>query len=162
LGGSINAAMKRQRRTLGAIVQIALGDGRNCYAQTLEEPEFVFFDLCTPTAPDLNSIIVTPILFRVWVMSHAVTSGKWPKLGVAAIREDLARPVPRFIQDALNPSRFEITLGGKSRPATPEECEVLERAAVWDPEHVEDRLRDHYAGRPNKWVESLRLRNLEP
>lgn len=43
-------------------------------------------------------------------------------------------------------------------PATPEECAVLERAAVWDPGHVEDRLRDHFAGQSNKWVESLRLK----
>jgi hypothetical protein len=28
---------------------------------------------------------------------------------------------------------------------------------VWAAEHVEDRLRDHYAGRPNQWVESLRI-----
>jgi len=34
----------------------------------------------------------------------------------------------------------------------------LERAAVWGPSHVEDRLRDHYAGRKNKWVESLRIK----
>ena len=31
-------------------------------------------------------------------------------------------------------------------------------AAVWDPQHVEDRLRDHFAGLPNKWVQSLALR----
>ena len=35
---------------------------------------------------------------------------------------------------------------------------VLFRLAVWEPAHVEDRLRDHYAGAPNKWVESLRPR----
>jgi hypothetical protein len=153
--------MKRQRRTPGAIVQIPLGDGRNCYAQTLEEPEFVFFDLCTRITPDLNAIIIKPVLFRSWVMNHAVTSGRWLKLGVAPIAEDLARPVSRFIQDALDPSRFEITVGGQRRAATRRECENLERAAVWDPEHVEDRLRDHYAGHPNKWVESLRLKTAE-
>ena len=32
----------------------------------------------------------------------------------------------------------------------------LEVAAVWDPEHVVERLRDYYDGRPNKWAESLR------
>jgi hypothetical protein len=153
--------MKRQRRTLGAIVQIPIGDGRNCYAQTLEEPEFAFFDLCARGTPDLNAIPLRRVLFRVWVMNHAVTSGRWLKLGVAAISEDLTRPVSRFIQDALNPSQFEIVLGGERRPATPEECVGIERAAVWEPEHVEDRLRDHYDGRPNKWVESLRLRTLE-
>ncbi|WP_448115483.1 hypothetical protein [Mesorhizobium amorphae] len=31
----------------------------------------------------------------------------------------------------------------------------LECAAVWDPEHVVDRLRDPADGRPNKWVERL-------
>jgi hypothetical protein len=42
-------------------------------------------------------------------------------------------------------------------PATAQECAGLEVAAVWDPEHVEDRLRDHFDGRPNIWVESIRL-----
>ena len=43
------------------------------------------------------------------------------------------------------------------RTASLAECEALESAAVWEPDHVEDRLRDHYAGRPNRWVESLRI-----
>lgn len=38
------------------------------------------------------------------------------------------------------------------------EVEGLERLAVWDPEHVEDRIRDHYNGVQNIWVESLRLK----
>ena len=150
--------MKRQRRTIGAIVQVPIGDGRNCYAQTLEEPEFAFFDICAGVTPDLRAIPQHPVLFRVWVMNHAVTSGRWLKLGVVPISEDLARPVPRFTQDALNPWSFEITLGGERRSAAADECVGLERAAVWEPEHVEDRLRDHFDGRPNKWVESLRLR----
>ena len=29
----------------------------------------------------------------------------------------------------------------------------------FDPEHVEDRLRDRRAGRPNKWAESLALKD---
>lgn len=36
-------------------------------------------------------------------------------------------------------------------PATRAQCAGLERTAVWDPEHLEDRLRDHRAGRPNRW-----------
>jgi hypothetical protein len=28
---------------------------------------------------------------------------------------------------------------------------------VWEPEHVEERIRDHYAGRANRWAESLRI-----
>ncbi len=44
------------------------------------------------------------------------------------------------------------------RPATTGECIGLEAAAVWEAEHVEDRLRDHFAGQLNKWVEQLRAK----
>jgi hypothetical protein len=47
---------------------------------------------------------------------------------------------------------------GQIRPATKKECIGLEREAAWDPTHVEDRIRDYYAGRKNKWVESLKIR----
>ncbi|MGK9337961.1 hypothetical protein KXR65_18390, partial [Sinorhizobium meliloti] len=39
-----------------------------------------------------------------------------------------------------------------------EEADRLERAAVWSPEHVEDRLRDHLNGVSNKWWASMRPR----
>jgi len=55
-------------------------------------------------------------------------------------------------------SAFQIYLAGHIRQASRAECEGLERCAVWEPEHVEDRLRDHFAGKPNVWVESLRLK----
>ena len=42
--------------------------------------------------------------------------------------------------------------------ATPTECAGLERAAVWSASHVEDRLRDYRAGRPNTWVRPLKQR----
>jgi hypothetical protein len=42
-------------------------------------------------------------------------------------------------------------------PATLDECAELERAAVWDPVHVEGRLRDHFAGTPNTWAASLAI-----
>jgi hypothetical protein len=36
-------------------------------------------------------------------------------------------------------------------------CEGLEPAAVWDATHVAERLRDHYAGQPNVYLERMRL-----
>jgi hypothetical protein len=34
----------------------------------------------------------------------------------------------------------------------------LERVAVWDPAHVEERIRDHYAGRPNAHLAYMKVR----
>jgi hypothetical protein len=65
---------------------------------------------------------------------------------------------PMFIQDAIKRDQFFICHGAVRRPAARAECEGLERFAVWDPTQVEDRLRDHFAGRPNKWVESMKIR----
>jgi hypothetical protein len=45
-----------------------------------------------------------------------------------------------------------------ARPAAPEECVGLEGVAVWDPTHVEDRLRDHYAGRPNAHLAYMKVK----
>jgi hypothetical protein len=80
---------------------------------------------------------------------------------VAARRQGTApaevlAPVPTFVRDAIG-GGFLIYLRGVVRSATRAECVGLERCAVWAPEHVEDRLRDHFRGRPNKWVESLAL-----
>ena len=153
------SSTRKQRRTVGAIVRIPLGDGWHSYGQILNEADFAFFDVRTREDLDVEDIVNRSILFRVAVMNHAVTSGRWRKIGTAPVTDTLARPQPKFIQDALDPSQFQIYVGGEIRSAARHECEGLERVAVWEPEHVEDRLRDHFAGRPNKWVESLRIRN---
>jgi hypothetical protein len=51
-----------------------------------------------------------------------------------------------------NPNTSEITVGAR------EDCVGLERAAVWEPEHIEDRLRDHFNGIKNIWEESLKIK----
>lgn len=145
----------RPRRIVGSVVQVPLGDGSHSYGQILAEADFAFFDIRSSGPITAAEVVNRPVLFRVAVMNHAVTSGRWPIVGSAPIRSDLQRPQQKFIQDKLNPNQFEIYFGGQIRPASREECAGLEAAAVWEPEHVEDRLRDHFAGRSNKWLESL-------
>ena len=92
-------------------------------------------------------------------MDHAVTSGRWIIVGNVPLDDTLLNPLLFFVQDIMRKDRFSIyEKGGKIRPATKEECVGLERAAVWEPSHVEDRLRDNYAGHKNKWVESLKIK----
>lgn len=151
--------MATQRWTRGAIVKVPLGPSRHSYAQMLEAPEYAFFAVDTGEELAPADVIAKPVLFRLWVMNRAHTKGRWAKIGVAGIRPELVAKVGRFNQDPLKPSSIVITYGGHSiHSATRDECVALERAAVWDPEHAEDRLRDHFAGRPNQWAESLRLK----
>jgi hypothetical protein len=120
-----------------------------------------FFD-CQFSSGDQDGIDVNdvPIAFVLMVMNYAVTSGRWPIIGRAGIPNNVGLP-PKFCkQDQVSGELFiyhEVAELAPiyERPAKTGECAGLETAAVWDPEHVEDRLRDHFAGIPNKWVQQL-------
>lgn len=58
-------AIKTQRRTVGAVLRISLGDGTCCYAQTLRDADFAFFDLHHKLIPRLISSLPSLFVF-VW------------------------------------------------------------------------------------------------
>jgi hypothetical protein len=148
---------KKQRAKLGAFVKIPFGDGIHGYGRILTAPLFAFYDVKTDQDLSIADIESKPVLFKLWVMRRAITSGRWEIIGVAPLEVEL-RNEPRFYkQDPIN-GKIGIYHQGHEIPATREECDGLECAAVWDAEHVEDRLKDHYEGNPNKWVESMRIR----
>ena len=152
------SSSNRQRHTTGAVVRIPMGEWHT-YALMLEDPDIAFFDARSTGDLAIGEVVARPVLFRLAVHKSAYNTGRWRKIGTAPVPEGLRGRVPRFMQDSIN-GRLSISDDGgtTSRPATLDECDRLECLAVWEPEHVEDRLRDHYAGVPNKWVESLRPR----
>jgi hypothetical protein len=147
----------RQRRTIGAVLRVPLDERSHAYAWALPEADFAFFDLRAESAVPIEEVVRSLIAFRVAVHKSAWSTGRWKRVGNVEPPPEILAPVPTFIQDPIS-GRFSIYVLGDIRPATREQCLGLERCAVWEPEHVEDRLRDHFARRPNKWVESLALR----
>jgi hypothetical protein len=149
----------RQRRTVGAILKVPLDGESHAYAWTLPEADFAFFDLRANSDVAIEDVIRRLVAFRVGVHKSAWTTGRWPRVGKVEPPPRLLAAQPKFMQDSFN-GRLSIYLGGDIRPATHDECIGLERCAVWGPEHVEDRLRDHFKGITNIWVQSLALDNL--
>lgn len=154
---------KRTRRTVGQVVEIDLGDGLKAYGRVLKEPLFAFYDGHSRDdhRPPIDGIASWPVAFRIWVMNSAITKGRWKVIGSLPVPPE-ARLKPKFFkQDAIN-GRLSIydddAAPSYERPATFAECEHLECAAVWEPEHVEDRLRDHFVGKPNRWVDAMRIK----
>jgi hypothetical protein len=96
-------------------------------------------------------------------MNDAITSGRWEVVGQIEIPEKL-KSVPKFCkQDQISGAlsiyqEIDDLAPHYERPARAGECDGLETAAVWEAEHIEDRLRDHFSGKPNKWVEQLRIK----
>lgn len=150
------AKAKKIKRQAGDVVAVKLEDGSFSFGVVLEEPLMAFYDYNSRELPELKAIVAKPVLFKVWVMNSAVESGRWEVIGSTSLTPELAS-TPRFFKQSPLNKRLTVYFKGEETPSTKDECQNLERAAVWDPEHVEDRLRDHYAGVPNQWVESLKI-----
>lgn len=136
----------------GNVYAIPLEDGRYSYAQALESPEFAFFDVATDKELTAEEAISHPIMFRIWV--HKSSLKTWRKIGKAPISESLSNQVPRFKQNSLN-GKLSIYINEQETPATLEEVQGLECAAVWEGSHILCRISDHLAGQENKWVASM-------
>lgn len=152
--------MSKQRITKGSIHEINIDNVYNIYTQVLSNSEYAFFDFKTKDhLADLEVLENAPILFIIAVHKSAIAEGRWPKVGKLPIRNELTVLPMNFIQDSLNPSFFELynPNTGEITPATKEECLGLESAAVWEANHVEDRIRDHYNGVTNASVEALKI-----
>ncbi len=151
--------MKRQQRTVGSILEINIENKYFIYAQILEEAGYAFFDYRTVERLTECTILLTkPVLFILNVYKYVVTKGHWLKVGNLEVREDLKEQPMQFIQDTLHPDRFEFynPNTGESSPATKQQIKGLERASVWGAEHVEDRIRDFYNGKPCIWLKDDR------
>ena len=151
--------MQRQRRRAGDVVRIELGAGFHTYARVLPEAWFAFYDCRVVVGASLPEILASQILFRITVMNHAVKTGRWPVIGHDPLKGAMLVLPPKFIQDPIDKTIFSIYENGMIRAATSKQCPGLERASLWEPEHVEDRLRAHYAGNLNHVVELLKQRD---
>ena len=156
--------MARQKATLlppGTFVRVPLADGTFGYGRALSDPYMAFYDLRTAEpASDLDRIERMPVLFKQAV--RLLDPDRWPGLGERPLEGEVAEPVVRFVQDIGDYTMCTIfDSAGMERQATPEECVGLERAAVWDQHHIEQRLLDTFEGRPNAQEERLRVK-LEP
>ena len=153
--------MAKQRITEGAVLEINIGGEYFVYAQILSKGlGYVFFDFkSNEKLKDLNILLNSNVLFILMVYNDIINNGVWTKVGKLPIRFDLLIQPMKFIQDPMEPKRFEIynPNSGKIYKALREECEGLERAAVWEASHVEERIRDYYLGVANFWVDQLKI-----
>jgi hypothetical protein len=156
----------RVNKAPGRVVRIDLGDGRCAYGRVLDVLVEFYDRIGQPgEAIDLIELVTSPVAFTINVTNYAFRRrGGWELLDVVALTgEELSKVYYQAHQDAISGAismswyNHAGDISGEA-PATFDECQNLETCAVWDPHHVEDRLRDHFNGRPNMWVESLRLK----
>ena len=152
--------IKRQKTILGSVIKIDLLDGYHSYGRILKGSSYAIYDIRTKEELNPEDVIQSNILFIINVYKYGVTKGRWLKIATFPLEPELMILPLEFMQDMMDLNKFELydPNTGDIALATKEECTGLERAAVWEPEHVEERIRDHFLGRPNQWVEMLKMK----
>ena len=148
-------ATKKPRE--GSLLRINLGDGTDAFARVLPNSQIAVYAHRLPhTDVPPPSIFGSKPLWKLTVMKSALISGRWHVAGFRPLEPELTSPVEYFMRDQLT-GRYSVyrSSDGHIRESTFEECKMLEAAAAWEAEHIEDRLRDYFAGRPNTWAEQL-------
>ena len=143
----------------GDIVEIPLPDGQLAYGRVLKSPLIAFYAVQAQAPLPVDQIVAAPVAFKVFVVHSAVKSGRWKIVGHAPLDDALQVPPSFYKVDSITKA-LSLYRHGQTEPATVEQCAGLECAAVWSAEHVESRLADLFAGRPNRWVESLSIKHL--
>jgi len=148
-------------RKEGAFFEILLPNGKYSYGRILPKADYTFYDIYVDERiSDIKKIRESKVLFIVAVYKDAVTKGRWKKIAYLDLEPTLQVLPLKFIEDALNPGIYEIynPNTGEITSTTKDKCLSLERSAVWEAKHVEERIVDHFEGKTNKWVEQLKLK----
>jgi hypothetical protein len=150
--------MSHEKYSPGAVLRIQLADGSFGYGRLRAFPFVAFYDFHTKErVSDLNEITSKSILFTLAV--HESVQDTWEIIGEMPLEESLKQPVVQFMQDVIDYRKcWIVDSEGNEGPARPEECLGLERAAVWEAQHVEKRLLDTFMDRPNRSVEGAKVR----
>lgn len=142
----------------GDVVSIPIADGNLAFAHVLAPPLFAFYDLKSSRLPsEVTEITRNPVLFKVCVTKYARLDGAWRKVFHFEPSAEVASVPTFFRQDSISGRIYEYNdKMDNSNPMTYEEASGLERAAVWEPDHVVERLDAHFSGEACEIVERLR------
>lgn len=144
--------MGRTRRVEGAIYEVAINGRGFSYAQALSDPLVGFYDGWFSEAQSVETIAGRPFKFRVWV--HRDAFKRWRRIGDAPVLPQ-ANDQWFYIQDAQTKSVELYQHGTGQRRAVDACLGDFESAAVWEPEHVEERLADEGSGQINRHVAAM-------
>lgn len=130
--------MRKKRLKLGDIYEIPLPNGKNAYGRLYKETTLgIYINQCN----SINELTKEEdYLFFVAVYKDLLQDGEWKVVGNRKFKNDEdAWAPPRCMVDAITKVGSIIYRGIVSE-CTYDECKDLELAAVWDRQHVIDRL----------------------
>jgi hypothetical protein len=150
--------MKTRKPKIGSLIQINLKQSQKAFARMLADAQLAVYSFHTNENEfSVEEVYCSKILWICGVMKSAFAKTEWEVIDLRPLEPELTCPVEYYIRDSLS-GKYSIyrSSDGNIRPATYDECRLLESAAVWSAEHIESRLADHFSGNPSIWIEQLK------
>ena len=147
---------RRKKWETGNVVEIELADGSFSYGLIVNEPLVAFTRDTFFKRPEISPKLLNTIAFQLWVMNSAIGKKGWPVIGDVQLKEVPISEAKFYRYDNISKNFYHYVDCINDIPSTREDCVGLECAAVWQKNHVEDRLQSLKAGFECKWEVSLR------
>ncbi|HEV8427555.1 MAG TPA: immunity 26/phosphotriesterase HocA family protein [Pyrinomonadaceae bacterium] len=131
--------MARIKVKIGDVFQIPLPDGGFAYGRVYDDASVGIYSRVSdqPLQPPIGS---RSFLFIVGLYSDILENGQWRIIGHDAFGADESTwPPPYFVRDVIS-GEYQIYHKGLLTPAESHEVVGLEEAAVYDANHIIDRI----------------------
>jgi len=141
------------RKKIGMVFRVPLHEESSfAYGQVATDVDNVFFDHTDKdgTWTPVEEILSKPVIFSLTVDHYVLKQGLWEVLGIWPVNpEHQVEPEELFGYDNLKEKYFFWRDNGKKEYCTLDDVRGYETLTSWGHGGVEQRLRDHFAVRPN-------------
>lgn len=129
---------RRKQIKIGDVYAIPLPNGKVAYGRIFKDSCIGVYKHISDTLNDVPK--TEDYQFTVGVYKDVLQSGQWSVVDSRPFNsDDDAWPPPMCIIDSIS-GEYSIYYKGEIRPSNKSECEGLETAAVWESEHIIDRI----------------------
>jgi hypothetical protein len=129
---------KHKQMKIGNIYAIPLPNGKYAFGRTYKDACIAIYNHIGDTVDDLPK--TEEYQFIVGVYKDILKSGQWPVVSNRPFNSDEEQwPPPMYVIDSIS-GEYSIYHKGELRTSSKGECEGLEEAAVWEAEHIIDRI----------------------
>lgn len=144
---------------VGSILKVKLANTTFGLARVIGGGFIEFYDISI-TNEGLIEVVNTlkqhKVIFTLSVHKSWKKNSGWESIGNSM--DSIPSPPKQFMQNFANLDDIKIiNPDGSMAVSTREEIvkQGIERVAVWEDNHIEDRLRDYFSGVPNRWLDQL-------
>ncbi|MDP4147334.1 MAG: Imm26 family immunity protein [Bacillota bacterium] len=129
---------RRRQLKLGDVYAIPLANGKYAYGRSFKDACIAIYKHIGDNIYDIPK--TEEYQFTVGIYKDVLQSGQWLIVDSRPFKDDdEAWPPPMCTIDMIS-GRYSIYHKGQFRASSKSECDGLEQAAVWEAEHIVDRI----------------------